>query len=233
MSNFEFYSVRMELQKVVTALKKLEKGKLEVSQAKEKLKTLADKFNGLNLSSSLLDPKPTTDKHDEQLNDNIDRLLTKIDALKSTPLYKFTSMSAPCGCYVVDVDAYKAYMGDFHGCHDEDRCIEFTKMINNPSGEFMSVYNNPKLSIDEKNAKFMELYNSYGTSGTTRSYEELKAAGNLNEDMPLKDFHLLLKIGTIGQIWPNADQVLEYHFRNLKAKSVSQQYFNYLQNKCK
>lgn len=36
----------------------------------------------------------------------------------------------------------------------------------------------------------------------------------------------------MGEIWPNADKVWKYHFRNLKPKMVTQSYLQYLKTKC-
>lgn len=164
---------------------------------------------------------------------NVDYIIEKIHKLNSLVLYQF--MDRECGCCTVGECAYQTYMHDGHGCHKQGRCINFEKILNDPNGEFMKIYRDPNTTLNEKNRVFMTLYKKHGTSGETLFYKELKETDNLDEDYALSEFHLKMTVGTLGELWENADRVVNYHFRHLKKKSSvkNENFLKYLINKCK
>lgn len=154
------YFLRLEMEKAVTALRKLENGKLDLEKVQKKIQVVNNMINSSDTATPSPTPFSTNLSQSNELSLSIDNLLTKIKTLDSVLLYKFTSED----CCVVDIDAYAAYMAESHA---DNRCISFTEIINNPNGEFMSLYANAQTSLQQKNAKFMELYNTHGTSGPT------------------------------------------------------------------
>lgn len=119
-------------------------------------------------------------------------------------------------------------MHDGHGCHREERSLKLEEVLQKEK-----IFKNPKTSLKEKNDKFDELYSKHGVS-ESRLYK----SGDLMEDVTLKEACLKVEKKKFGEIWEKSDEVLNYHFRNLKKKptkaSLEQKgdYFKYLKTKC-
>lgn len=163
-------------------------------------------------------------KSEKEVDFEINQLLGKIRNLNNIDLYICTENNG-CGCLVVGLSAYDVYMNDGHGCHYDERSLELEEIL---KGE--KVFKNPKISLKEKNNKFDELYSKYGVS-ESRLYKSGDYDGTINENC------LKIKNKKFGQIWEKTDEVLNYHFRNLKDKpkigfQAKKDYLKYLKKKC-
>ena len=135
-------------------------------------------------------------------------VLGKIENLPKIELYKCTENG--CGCFNISADAYEAYMGKGHGCHPPERSIRLVGELKKEK-----IFSSD-VSLEKKNAKFMELYDKYGI-GKSKLFEEEN-----DIDTPVEDFCLeitKLRFGEKG-MWEGAEDVLKYHFRNLKPELV-------------
>ncbi len=143
-------------------------------------------------------------------------VLGKIENLPKIELYKCTENG--CGCFNISADAYEAYMGKGHGCHPPERSIRLVEELKKEKifSSGVSGEDSDKVSLVKKNTKFMELYSKYGIS-KSRLFEEED-----DGDTPVEDFCLKITKLYFGEkgMWEGAEDVLKYHFRNLKPELV-------------